>query len=68
MSLFKRVLYVLLAIAFVFLCYYVIVWVLGMLGVQVPEQILRVVMVILGLLAVIGAISGRFDDFWTPKA
>ena len=35
-----------------------------MIGVSVPDQILKIVMVILGLLAVIGAISGRFDGWW----
>ncbi len=64
MGLFVRVLNVLLAIAFVFLCYYVIVWVLGMIGVAVPDQILKIIMVILGLLAVIGAMSGRWDNWW----
>lgn len=64
MSLFLRVLHVLLAIAFVFLCYYVIVWVLGMIGVSVPDQVLKICMVILGLLAVIGALSGRMDNWW----
>lgn len=64
MSLFIRVLYVLLAIAFVVLAYYVVIWVLGMLGITVPDNILKVVFVILGLLAVIGAMTGRFDNFW----
>lgn len=64
MSLFIRVLYVLLAIAFVVLAYYVVIWVLGMIGITVPDNILRIVFVILGLLAVIGALTGRFDNFW----
>lgn len=68
MSLFIRVLYVLLAIAFVVLTYYVVIWVLGMLGIAVPAQILKVCFVILGLLAVIGAMTGRFDNFWAPHA
>lgn len=64
MSLFIRVLYILLAIAFVVLAYYVVIWVLAMLGITVPQQILQIVFVILGLLAVIGAMTGRFDNFW----
>lgn len=64
MSLFIRVLYILLAIAFVVLAYYVVIWVLGMLGIHVPDQIMKVVFVILGLLAVIGAMTGRFDNWW----
>ena len=64
MGLFIRVLYVLLALAFVVLAYYVVIWVLGMLGLSVPADILKVCFVILGLLAVIGALSGKFDRFW----
>jgi hypothetical protein len=64
MSLFIRVLYVLLAIAFIVLAYYVVIYVLGLLGISVPDQILKVVFVILALLAVIGALTGRFDNFW----
>lgn len=64
MSLFIRVLHVLLALAFVVLAYLVVIWVLGMLGLGVPIEILKVVFVILGLLAVIGALQGRFDNWW----
>lgn len=65
MSLIVRVLYVLLAIAITFLCYYIIIWVLGLLGLSIPQQILQVVMVIIGILAVIGALRGSFDNWWT---
>jgi len=64
MSLFVRILHILLALAFVVLAYYVVIWVLGMLGIQVPADILKVVFVIMGLLAVIGALSGKFDNLW----
>lgn len=67
MNIFVRVLYVLLAVAFTVLCYYVIIWVLGLLGVSIPDQILKICMVIIGILAVLGAIRGSFDNFWTPK-
>jgi hypothetical protein len=67
MSLFIRVLYILLALAFVVLAYYTVVWVLAMLGIRVPQHILQVVFVILGLLAVIGAMTGQFDSFWRPR-
>jgi hypothetical protein len=66
MSLFVRVLYILLALAFVVLAYYVVIWVLGMLGIHVPQHILQVIFVVLGLLAVIGAITGRFENFYKP--
>jgi hypothetical protein len=62
-----RVLYVLAAIATVVICYYAIIWVLNLLGLTVPDQLLRAIMVLIGILAVIGAISGKFDNWWTPK-
>jgi hypothetical protein len=64
MSLFIRVLYVLLAIAFIVLAYYVVIYVLGLLGIAVPDQILKVVFVILAIIAVIGALQGKFDNLW----
>lgn len=64
MGLLLRVLSILLAIAFVVLIYFVVVWVLGLLGIHVPQNILTVVFVIIGLMAAIGALSGRFDNFW----
>lgn len=64
MNLFIRVLSILLAVAFVFLIYYVVIWVLGMLGVNVPDQILKVIFIIIGLMAVIGALTGRLDGWW----
>jgi len=58
----RRVLQILLIIAVVVLCYYIIVWVLGLLGVPVPHQIIVVIMVILGLSGAIAALSGRLDS------
>lgn len=60
-----RVLYVLLAVAFVVLAYLITLWVLGLLGLPVPVDILKVVFVILGLIAVIGALTGKLDHWWT---
>ena len=64
MSIFVRVCQILLAIAFVVLAYYLVTWVLGLLGIAVPDQILKIIFVILGLMALIGALSGRFDNWW----
>jgi putative effector of murein hydrolase LrgA (UPF0299 family) len=58
----SRVLQVLLAIAIVVLCYFVIIWVLGLLGVHIPQQILNIVFVILGLMVALGVVTGRFDN------
>ena len=64
MGIFVRGLYILVAIAFVFLLYVVTVWVLEILGLPAPAQILKIVFVILGLLAVIGGLTGRYDNWW----
>ena len=67
MSLFLRICSILLYLAFVVLAYYVAHWVLAMLGIAVPEHILRVIFVIIALLAIVGSLSGRFDNWWkTP--
>lgn len=65
MGLLIRVLGILLAIAFVVLIYYVVIWVLGMLGIHVPQNILTVIFVILGLMAAIYALTGRMDSLFT---
>jgi uncharacterized membrane protein len=64
----KKVLQILLVIAIVMLCYWVIIWVLGLLGIAIPHQILVCILVILGLMGAIGIISGRFDNinWWGP--
>jgi hypothetical protein len=67
MSLFVRALYVLLALAFVVLTYFVVIWVLDMLGISIPDKILKVVFVIIGLIALISVLTGKFDNiFKTP--
>jgi xanthosine utilization system XapX-like protein len=65
MRLLVRILYILLAIAIVVLAYYVMIWVLGMLGIHVPQQILQVCFVILGLCAAIWALTGRMDTLFS---
>lgn len=65
MPLLIRVLRILLAIAVVILCYYVTVWVLGLLGIHLPQQILMVIFVIVGLVAAIWALTGRMDSWLT---
>lgn len=64
MSLFLRIVNVLLYLAFVVLAYYVAAWVLAALGIVIPEHILKVIFVIIALLAIIGALSGSLDNWW----
>lgn len=58
----RRVLQILLIVAIVVLCYYVVIWVLGLLGVAIPHQIIVVCLVILGLMGAIAVLSGRMDN------
>lgn len=64
MNLFVRILSILLAIAFVVLTYFVVIWVLGLLGIHVPQNILTIIFVIIGLMAAIAALTGRFDNMY----
>ena len=68
MKLLIRVLSILFALACVVLAYYITIWVLGLLGIVVPANILTVVFVIVGLAAAIGALRGTFDPWfnWGP--
>jgi len=52
---------IVLALAFAMLIYYVVPWLLGMLQLSVPDHIWKIIMVIVGLYAVIGALRGRWD-------
>ena len=68
MSWLTLVLNLLLALACVVLAYLVTVWVLGLLGLAVPAEILKVCFVILALLAVLGALSGKWTWWQGPPA
>jgi hypothetical protein len=57
-----KILAILLGIAFVVLAYYVVIWVLALLGVVIPAHILTVIFVIIGLMMAIAILSGRFDN------
>jgi hypothetical protein len=63
----RRVLQILLVIATVVLCYYLIIWILGLLGIAIPQQILIAILVILGLMGALGILSGKADNInWWP--
>lgn len=58
-----RILMILLAIAVVVLCYYITIWVLGMLGIHLPANILTVIFVIIGLILAVWALTGKLDNW-----
>ena len=50
---FERICYALLYLCGIFLCYYLILWVLAQLGIHIPEMVLRVFMVMLVIVAIL---------------
>ncbi len=50
---FERICYALLYLCGIFLCYYLIMWVLAELGIHIPEMVLRVLWVMLVIVAVL---------------
>lgn len=64
MNLVVRILQVLVALGFVVLAYFVLVWGLDFLEIPVPSKILKVVFFIIGLLALIGALTGKMDGWF----
>lgn len=63
-ALLVRVMMILLAVAVVVLCYYITIYVLGLLGIHIPGNILTVIFVIIGLLLAIWALTGRLDNWF----
>lgn len=63
-ALLVRVMMILLAVAVVVLCYYIAIYVLGLLGIHIPGNILTVIFVIIGLLLAIWALTGRLDNWF----
>jgi hypothetical protein len=62
MNLLVKMLVILVAIAFVVLTWYVTIYVLAMLGIQVPQQILNVIFIIIALVTAIAVLTGKFDN------
>lgn len=60
----KRGLIILAAIVSVVLLYLLTRWVFQLIGLNVPEDILRVAFVLIAIVAAIGAISGKYDNYW----
>ena len=49
----ERVIYALLYLCGLAICYYLIIWVLGVLGIHIPAQILSILMVMFVLIAIL---------------
>lgn len=49
----ERVIYALLYICGIVLCYFLIVWVLGAIGLHLPAMVLNILMVMLALIAIL---------------
>lgn len=64
MSILAKVVQILIAVCFLVLAYYLVIWVLGMLGIDVPAHILKVIFVLLGLMALYGVLTGSVYTWW----
>ncbi len=49
----ERVIYALIYLCGIFLCYWLILWVLGALGLNLPPHVLQILMVVLVLIAIL---------------
>lgn len=49
----ERVIYALLYLCGIVLCYYLIIWVLGAIGLHLPGMVLQILMVMLVLVAIL---------------
>ena len=49
----ERVIYALLYLCVIAICYFLIIWVLGVIGIHIPPQVLNILMVMLVLIAIL---------------
>ena len=49
----ERVIYALLYLCGIAICYYLIIWVLGAIGIHIPAMILNIILVMLVLVAIL---------------
>jgi hypothetical protein len=65
----ERVIYALLYLCGIVLCYYLIIWVLAALGLHIPGMVLNILLVMLVLIAILILVRlfvpGNFP--WWPK-
>jgi len=60
----RRVLQILAAIVLGFICYHAVIWVLGLLGLTVPPQLLLGIVVFLVIITILGSLNGKLDSWW----
>jgi len=68
LHLFVTIIWILIAVCVLFGLYYLVIWVLGQLGVQIPPMVLKITMLIIGLLILLWLVTALFGagDFPTP--
>ena len=57
----------LIAIAITVICFYAIDWVLDLLGIHPPQKLMTAIFVLIGLLAIYGAITDKWESWWPSK-
>lgn len=69
MAVLQRVIYALLYLCCLAAAYFLIIWVLGVLGIMIPATILKIIMVMFVLVAILVLIrvfAGSGIQFWPP--
>jgi hypothetical protein len=64
---FGRVIQILILIASLAFLYWLVIWILGLLHLGVPDQLIVCAFVILGLTGLYGIVSGKADSWWGPR-
>jgi hypothetical protein len=63
---FGKVIQFLILAASLAFCYYLVLWILGLLKLGVPEQLILCAFIVLGLTGLYAIITGRADKWWGP--
>lgn len=61
----KKILSVLIAITVCVIGFYVVQWVLDLLGLHPPRELITAFFVLIALVTIGGALYGKFDNWWT---
>jgi len=62
----RRIWSVLIAITICVIGYYVVRWVLDLLGLHPPAELITACFVLIALVSIGGAFFGKFDNWWGP--
>ena len=62
----RKILSVLIAITVCVIGFYIVQWVLQLLGLNPPRELITACFVLIALVSIGGAFFGKFDSWWGP--